>query len=159
MKEKMRYIDLTGQKFGRLTVIESAEKQEKGKSHNWICECECGNQIVVPAHRLKNGTTKSCGCLLKENANVRLAKHRKKTKVEGTDLDALTNKPRKDNTTGVRGVYWIPEKGKYRTKIIFKGKVYELGYYETLEEAAAVRAQAEKRLWDPIKLAHNYKTN
>lgn len=57
--------DLTGQKFGKLTVLHKAEdyitKQGKHRTA-WVCECECGNQITVRNDDLKSGHTKSCGC-------------------------------------------------------------------------------------------------
>ena len=62
-------IDLTGQKFGRLTVIERAEDyvQSNGvKRVQWYCRCDCGNYITVTRDRLTCGITKSCGCLQKE---------------------------------------------------------------------------------------------
>ena len=59
-----KFVDLTGQKFGRLTVIERAEN--KGKQTCWLCKCECGNEKVVTGYCLKNGHTNSCGCLRKE---------------------------------------------------------------------------------------------
>lgn len=57
--------DLTGRKFGRLTVVERAENGKCcGKSvTRWLCKCDCGNTVVVEGHSLKNGRTKSCGCL------------------------------------------------------------------------------------------------
>ena len=58
--------DLTGQRFGRLTVIERAEsrKQPKGgRSTRWLCQCDCGNVVLVNASTLKNGESKSCGCI------------------------------------------------------------------------------------------------
>lgn len=61
----MRFVDLTGQVFGRLTVIDRAEN--KGKQTIWRCRCECGNQLEVNAYNLKSGHTKSCGCINREN--------------------------------------------------------------------------------------------
>ena len=58
-------IDLTGQKFGRLTVIEEDGKNKNG-SIKWRCKCECGNEITVIGTNLRNGNTTSCGCLQKE---------------------------------------------------------------------------------------------
>lgn len=56
--------DLTGKRFGKLTVIERAEN--KGSGHNtkaqWKCICDCGNEKIVPACMLNNGHTTSCGC-------------------------------------------------------------------------------------------------
>ena len=63
-----RLIDLTGQKFGRLTVIARAE--HKGKHLRWNCECECGNECVVASSHLRTGHTKSCGCYAKEVRSI-----------------------------------------------------------------------------------------
>lgn len=54
-----KFIDLTGQKFGRLIVI---EYKQNGK---WLCKCDCGNEKVVRGDSLKQGLTLSCGCLHK----------------------------------------------------------------------------------------------
>ena len=57
--------DLTGKIFERLTVVKRVENDEHGRSM-WLCKCECGNQKVVMGKCLRNGHTKSCGCLNKE---------------------------------------------------------------------------------------------
>lgn len=57
--------DLTGQKFGRLTVISRAEDyiSPQGQCRTrWLCQCDCGNQCVVSSNNLRSETTKSCGC-------------------------------------------------------------------------------------------------
>ena len=69
-----KYIDLIGQKFGRLTVISQAETVKDSKGYDvrqWNCICDCGNKEikVVKEHCLKYGNTKSCGCLQKEAAS------------------------------------------------------------------------------------------
>lgn len=56
--------DITGQKFGRLTVIEFSHI-EKRKTY-WKCRCDCGKEIITRADGLKNGHTSSCGCYNKE---------------------------------------------------------------------------------------------
>jgi len=58
-------IDLTGQKFGRFTVISRAENNKDGRAM-WLCRCECGNERIVMGKCLRNGHTKSCGCLNKD---------------------------------------------------------------------------------------------
>ena len=58
-----KFIDLTGQRFERLTVIER-DKNRKGTF--WICVCDCGKQKSVSSVALRSGLTKSCGCLNKE---------------------------------------------------------------------------------------------
>lgn len=56
--------DLTGQRFGRLTVLEFVPTE--GRISYWKCKCDCGNETVVQAMSLKSGNTRSCGCLCKE---------------------------------------------------------------------------------------------
>ena len=65
---KDKIIDLTGQRFGKLTVIRKDEKQKRTSDRSclWLCKCDCGNEIIVKSSNLKNGYTKSCGCLRKE---------------------------------------------------------------------------------------------
>lgn len=60
-----RYVDIAGQKFGRLTAIERAYDANNNYV-GWLCKCECGNTITVPMDRLKRGGTKSCGCYKKD---------------------------------------------------------------------------------------------
>ena len=55
-------IDLTGQKFNMLTVIEYSHKA-KGNHSMWKCKCDCGNITVVDSYYLKSGKIKSCGCI------------------------------------------------------------------------------------------------
>lgn len=60
---------IVGEKFNRLTVISQVDDYvSPAGTHyaNWLCECECGNQIQVTTSRLKTGTTKSCGCFKTE---------------------------------------------------------------------------------------------
>jgi len=57
---------LVGQRFGYLTVVEDAGNHKQGHSQ-WLCQCDCGNGVVVVGSSLKNGHTKSCGCLYRPN--------------------------------------------------------------------------------------------
>ena len=61
-----RVKDLTGEKYGRLTVL-SLDGLNKHKRSMWSCLCDCGNETVVDISNLKYGTTFSCGCLRKQN--------------------------------------------------------------------------------------------
>lgn len=61
-----KFIDLTGKKFNRLFVKER-DFSKHGKRTYWKCQCDCGNITVVDGVKLKNETTKSCGCLNEEN--------------------------------------------------------------------------------------------
>lgn len=60
----MKKIDLTGNRYGRLTVLK--ENGKRGKNILWLCRCDCGHEINAVACNLKNGHTQSCGCLQKE---------------------------------------------------------------------------------------------
>ena len=69
-----KFIDLTGRRYGRLTVIERACREDKRRVY-WVCRCDCGNYSFVSGDDLKSGNTKSCGCLnsekLKAGINVK----------------------------------------------------------------------------------------
>lgn len=62
-----KFIDETGNRYGNLTVLYKAET-EKGKPIKWHCICDCGNEKDVLGTMLRNGNTKSCGCLQKRRA-------------------------------------------------------------------------------------------
>lgn len=63
LAKQNRCIDITNQKFNRLTAIRYV-----GKSR-WLCKCDCGNEITVITAHLRSGHTKSCGCLQRENTS------------------------------------------------------------------------------------------
>ena len=65
---KASYIDLTGQQFGRLSVLKDAGRTPQSKVR-WQCQCKCGAIVTVEASALKGGTTQSCGCLHKERVS------------------------------------------------------------------------------------------
>lgn len=61
-------IDLIGQKFGRLTVVEFCGiKDHKAR---WKCACDCGLSVIATTGNLRSGNTKSCGCLRREEARA-----------------------------------------------------------------------------------------
>ena len=68
----MTGIDITGQRFGRLTAIKLIPKEERtwsNKERAWLCKCDCGNEIIVRQRSLRSARmTKSCGCLRKIDA-------------------------------------------------------------------------------------------
>ena len=71
-----KFIDLTGQTFGRLTVAQRVFSSNKNT--RWLCMCNCGVEITVSRVHLINGHTTSCGCYQKEAA-AELAKRTKTT--------------------------------------------------------------------------------
>lgn len=67
------FIDLAGQKFGRLTVIERAPNAPSGAA--WLCQCTCGAHAIVSSNMLRTGRTQSCGCLAHELTKLRNTTH------------------------------------------------------------------------------------
>lgn len=60
----MKRIDLTGQRFGRLTVIRYDHSEHDGA--HWLCKCDCGTEKVIMQNNFIYGQTRSCGCLANE---------------------------------------------------------------------------------------------
>ena len=54
--------DLTGKRFGKLTVLRKTEQMSRSRSTLWECRCDCGNPCLKPANQLSAGTARSCGC-------------------------------------------------------------------------------------------------
>lgn len=69
----MRKVDRTGQRWGRLLVVEQAPNN--GSWVMWKCRCDCGNKVEVRAISLASGNTRSCGCLQREELGERRFKH------------------------------------------------------------------------------------
>lgn len=69
-----RLLDLTGQHFGKLTVIEFAGYAPNRKTL-WRCKCGCGRETIVKTNALRNGETKSCGCLRTQASSETHRKH------------------------------------------------------------------------------------
>lgn len=83
------FLDLTGEKFGRLTVESINQEKTKDGYIHWNCSCECGNNVVVSTSNLTNKDVskrvQSCGCLKKESASKRFS-----GKLEGERFGQLT---------------------------------------------------------------------
>ena len=63
-----KVIEMSGRRFGLLTVIDRAESKS-GKAY-WNCVCDCGNVTVASGSNLRSGAVKSCGCLLKKEKDT-----------------------------------------------------------------------------------------
>lgn len=73
-KGTQHHIDLKGQRFGRLLVVDR-RGVTKDRNAIWLCTCDCGEEKNVSAHALKNMNQKSCGCLQRETARLLMTKH------------------------------------------------------------------------------------
>lgn len=68
-------LDLTGQIFGKLTVVERCFGKYAGTGRRWLCQCECGNTTIATCRDLRSGNTKSCGCFRLERLVETCTKH------------------------------------------------------------------------------------
>lgn len=70
-----KVIDMTGQKFGKLTVLKRVENDKHGKTQ-WLCQCDCGSEPkIINGAALRRGLTTSCGCNKLEKLAIYNAKH------------------------------------------------------------------------------------
>lgn len=84
--KNIRFDDLSGKRFGRLTVLDVFDK---GKGYvKWNCICDCGNKTIVLSNNLRRGHTTSCGCFQNE---VRLKNHTKHN-LHGTRIYGVWSK-------------------------------------------------------------------
>lgn len=100
----MKPVDLTGKRFGMLTILSRAENAPGGKTR-WNCQCDCGAVATIRGADMRNGKIKSCGCMRREIA----AKQGKKNATHGDTHTRL---------------YTIWQSMRQRCRIT-KGQVYE----------------------------------
>jgi len=153
MTKKMRpanLLDLTGKKFGKLTVVERSDKKSK-RGAVWVCECDCGNTTTVVASDLTGGKTHSCGCGWVE-AGKKVVKHNEESKIDGVFTPLLTkNSP--TGESGVKGVRKRVRKNgtvRWQAHIGLKNKDIYLGSFETIDQAAKAREEAEEKYYKPF---------
>ena len=111
--------DLTGYRFGKLTVIERMGKSKQGHIL-WLCKCDCGETTTSFAHRLKSGKKKSCGCLYKEERWTTHYKHggtNERLYRVWTDMHTRCNNPNDKayKNYGARGISICEEWNNYET--------------------------------------------
>ena len=145
-----KFIDLTGQKFNFLTVLyRDTEYEKENNLHKgafWRCKCDCGNEVTVWGANLKNGGTKSCGCLQKTKARINGGFHDLAGKKFGrlTVINLNTNY-KQENPNAKTGAYWncICDCGNRIIALgtdIFNGKLQSCGCLrlEKLREACMI---------------------
>ena len=140
--------ELVGKKFGKLTILDVYKDEDDPKknvyNYRLLCKCDCGNEIrplinhVVGPH----ATTVSCGCNKKEKSVETVNSYL----FDGTRVTGLQKKSW--GKTGVKGVYF--HRNKYRAEISIRKKRKYLGVFNTLEEAAQARKEAEKKYFKPV---------
>ena len=140
--------------FGLLKVIGLDGKDA-------ICECKCGTikRIRKGSLTKKKDPTKSCGCLrrlaiidagrltIEQNSKQQIEINKK----HNTNFQVITSqKPPHNNKSGMKGVKFRPDRGKWEVYLNIHGKRIHLGCYDTYDKAAEVRQEAEKEYYKPL---------
>lgn len=148
--EQLRRLDITGQRYGRLTAIRPTADHDAAGSIIWECECECGTKVNYSVNRLSRGNTLSCGCLYRESRKT--CSENRRDAFDGTlvSLLASAKEPRSDNSSGCTGVYFDKRTEKWQAYINFRRKRHNLGFFKTKDQAIRARKAAEERLFDPV---------
>jgi NACalpha-BTF3-like transcription factor len=109
MRARKPIADMTGQKFGKLTVLSYHHTDTKIKNNQqynkdyYLCQCECGNTTIVDKGSLKYGHTKSCGCLIKDILTTR----NKTEKMRQVTINRNKTDMLRHNTWDLSGEYGI----------------------------------------------------
>lgn len=141
-------INLIGQRFGMLVVIEYTEER-LGRNVKWLCKCDCGKETTVAGSNLKRGNVASCG---------RLGLTKFKTFIENDTIEKGTRittlKPdrliRKDNKSGVTGVCWNKKINAWTVQLVYKGERVFYKNFANKQDAINARKEAEDKYFKPI---------
>ena len=137
------FADISGRRFHRLVAIYPTKERSVTGSVVWHCRCDCGNELDLSYNELVYSNICSCGCQKKEH-NAKIQGFL--TRVADTTLNILKSDTSfLNNTSGVRGVYFV--KGKWMAKIVFQKKAYYLGSYTDFDAAVQARKTAETLLF------------
>lgn len=142
--------DLTGQRFGKLTVLGRSDQygpRGARKVRLWECRCDCGAITYKATDTLTNPDVSMCkDCA----AEYSIKKAREKAGfVGGTQVSRIAViSETSDNISGYRGVYYDGKKGLYRARIKFQGKTYNLGTFSNLEDAVKARKLGEEKYFE-----------
>lgn len=144
-------INLVGEQFDRLEVIEYSRYSETSKCNVWRCRCKCGTELDVLQKTLMD--TKhihSCGCYQKQflipgtsESVSRAGKARAASNPDGINM-AMLNKidTISTNTSGCTGVSWSTSAHKYHVYIGYKNYRCNLGFIEDYDDAVELRKKA-----------------
>ena len=169
-KQKIKS-DLTGQRFGMLTVLHESEQQKD----RWICQCDCGNTKEYSDSYLRSGQVQSCGCdrktrkqnLAGQRFGMLTVLHESEqqkdrwicqcdcgnTKEYGESYlrygkvqsCGCTRKRQKKGESAIfsNGINYVASKSAYRASIYYQGKFYQLRQSKNIDDCIAIRSEAE----------------
>lgn len=145
-------IDITGQRFGRLTALYPIDGKRRLGAVVWKCRCDCGNEVEVAVAMLRSGNNKSCGCMKTE---VQRMLHDRLHLSDGTCVEWLIGREkRSDNRSGCTGVF-KKKNGKYSVSLGFKKRYFYLGTYENYYDAVEVRKKGEEIVFHEFIRSYN----
>ena len=135
----MKAKDISGTRFGRLVAKYPTDKRINGRVV-WHCQCDCGKSIDAPISYLTSGETLSCGCLKGYLEGYQLRDAYEAKRINGVAIQLFKGQePRKDSSTGYRGVSrYLTRKSKeerYRAWITVGGKRYYKSGFLTASDA------------------------
>lgn len=160
----VKAIDLTGRKFGRLTVMRRDGVAINGNAL-WLCQCECGNVCTVNSYNLRSGVTKSCGCLSRELSRKRLMEQKRQWRNNNLHFvhDASSyHQIRTNNRTGVVGVSQTTDTGLWCARLMVHGKLVLNQVFNHFTDAVEARIEAERqylpaKAWQFVVFEHTPK--
>lgn len=149
--QKVKAPKKIGKKQGHLLIQDSFRK---GGRTYYKCLCDCGRETIIRA----DSYSLSCGKCDAFADKRKQAVLESGEYYEGTQISKLRCKPTIANKSGIVGVNWYKRTNQWQAGIRFKGKRYNLGLYDKIEDAAAVRRKAENALFtDFLEWYEEYK--
>ena len=141
--------NLIGHRFGKLVVIGRSDKRGSRGARTvplWECRCACGAICYKATDTLTNSELSMCQECARKYATAKMRD--RAGFVEGTQISRIQGQTRSaTNTSGARGVYYVPKTGKWRARLRFQGKLHNLGTYANFEDAVQARKDAEERIY------------
>lgn len=152
-------VDLTGRRFGKLTVLYRDDNLNNLAA--WMCECDCGNRKRIRGTSLtrKKDPTRSCGCehrkavvsvgakTIHKNSERQI----KENMAYHTNFQVIgTSEPGKNNKSGHKGIWWDGNRCKWVAYIQVHGVRKFLGRFDDKEDAIAAREEAEDQYFKPL---------
>lgn len=145
----MKRVDITGKRFGALTVLRPVPRTENPAGYpGWLVRCDCGREKIVNAQSLREGRITSCGHIRQESSRAKV----------GSDIGlyggAIVSRMKKTlSSPVVHGITRREYSGgvvAYRAILEVAGKRIYLGQFSDYESAVYARREAEKRYYLPI---------
>lgn len=152
LQDVFRNTDLSGQRFGQLTVLGKQEAETAALSGNttWKCLCDCGKIKQYTTKILLSGSVCSCGCVRKVGGRKRIEENAFGiykgtciTRIKGENIS-------KNNKSGVTGVHKASDSNSWIAEIRIQKRHIYLGSFSDLEDAIRARKEAEKVYFKPL---------